>query len=201
MIIHERRSTKQKSSQKTLFSSGIWDNYWYFLTTLCMPDKEPNSKSKAWKVVHTFPDWSTVVTTDKSCISRLIAIDDKSPIREYNNLEIEDTFLDATIQNLEITYFKNKALRYNEWKTRWSLVDWKSMEPMVQVLEFWAKKYSEDNWRNPMDKKQILNSMMRHMVKLMDWEEIDSESGLGHIWHIMANALFYSFHSKSNDSK
>ncbi len=54
------------------------------------------------------------------------------------------------------------------------------MEPMVQVLEFVAKKYEEDNWKKPMDKKQILNSMMRH---------------------IMANALFYSFHSRSNDSK
>lgn len=90
----------------------------------------------------------------------------------------------------------DKALRYNEGKLRWSLVDWKSMEPMVHVLEFWASKYQEWNWKKPMDKKQILNSMMRHMVKLMDWEEIDSESWLGHIWHVMANALFYSYHSK-----
>jgi len=89
-----------------------------------------------------------------------------------------------------------KALRYNEWKTRWSLVDWKSMEPMVQVLEFGAKKYEEENWKKPMDKKQILNSAMRHLIAMMNGEENDPESGLPHVGHLMCNAMFYSYHSK-----
>lgn len=66
---------------------------------------------------------------------------------------------------------------------------------MVEVLEFGAKKYDQDNWKKPMDKKQILNSMMRHLVSLMEDEELDSESNLKHIGHIMCNALFYSYHS------
>lgn len=89
-----------------------------------------------------------------------------------------------------------KALRYNEGKTRWSLVHFPSLEPMVEVLEYWTKKYAEENWKKPMDKKQILNSMMRHLVRLMEDEELDSESNLKHIGHIMCNALFYSYHSK-----
>ena len=84
---------------------------------------------------------------------------------------------------------------------------------LMTLLKLWQKLWlisndinaqrisGENNWKNPMDKKQILNSMMRHMVKLIDWEEVDSESWLGHIWHIMANALFYSYHSQNNDSK
>lgn len=90
----------------------------------------------------------------------------------------------------------DKALRYNEDKLRWSLVDWKSMEPMIQVLEFGAKKYEEDNWKKPMDKKQILNSAMRHLIAMMNGEEIDQESGLPHVGHLMCNAMFYSYHSK-----
>lgn len=88
------------------------------------------------------------------------------------------------------------ALRYNEWKPRWSLVHFPSLEPLVRVLEFWAKKYEEKNWMKPMDKKQILDSMIRHLVRLMEDEELDSESNLPHIGHIMANCMFYSYHSK-----
>jgi len=35
---------------------------------------------------------------------------------------------------------------------------------------------------------------MRHVVALMDGEEYDKESGQHHIGHIMANAMFYSYH-------
>lgn len=95
-----------------------------------------------------------------------------------------------------------KALRYNSWKLRWSLVDWKSMEPMIKVLEYGAKKYTvgdvsgEENWKKPMDKKQILNSAMRHLIAMMNGEDNDPESGLPHVGHLMCNAMFYSYHSK-----
>ena len=36
---------------------------------------------------------------------------------------------------------KEQALRYNEGKPQWSLVDFKSLEPLVEVLGFGAKKY------------------------------------------------------------
>ncbi len=104
----------------------------------------------------------------------------------------------TAINGNEVTIDKqppSTALRYNQWKLRWSLVDWKSIEPMVQVLEFGAKKYSEDNWKKPMDKKQILNSAMRHLIAMMNGEENDPESGLPHVGHLMCNAMFYSYHS------
>jgi len=89
---------------------------------------------------------------------------------------------------------KEKSLRYNEGKEKWSLVHFKSLKPMVDVLEFGAKKYSPDNWKKGLDRNEILESMMRHLTALMDGEEIDKESGLSHIGHIQCNAMFYSFH-------
>ena len=68
---------------------------------------------------------------------------------------------------------------------------------MVRVLEYGAKKYEPENWKKPMDKKQILDSAMRHLVQLMEDEELDSESNLQHVGHIMANMMFYSYHSKN----
>lgn len=91
---------------------------------------------------------------------------------------------------------KKKALRYNAAKRRWSLVHFRSLEPMVQVLEFGADKYAPDNWKNEMDKKQILESLTRHLAALMDGERNDPESGLPHIGHIMANGMFFAFHDE-----
>jgi len=88
---------------------------------------------------------------------------------------------------------ENEGLRYNEGKRKWSLVHFKSLEPMIEVLEFGAKKYSPDNWKKGFPKKEVLESMQRHLAKLFDGEEIDQESGLHHIGHIMCNAMFYSY--------
>jgi len=37
---------------------------------------------------------------------------------------------------------------------------------------------------------------MRHLTAMLDGEEIDKESTLPHVWHLMCNCLFYSFYSK-----
>lgn len=96
---------------------------------------------------------------------------------------------------------EEKGLRYNEGKRKWSLVHFKSLEPMIEVLEFGAKKYAPDNWKKGFDQKEILESLQRHLAKLFDGEEIDSESGLHHIGHIMCNAMFYSYYIKNQKDK
>ena len=53
-----------------------------------------------------------------------------------------------------------------------------------------------------MDLKEILNSMQRHLAKLMDGEEVDSESGISHMGHIQCNGMFYNYHkNKENGNK
>lgn len=86
-----------------------------------------------------------------------------------------------------------KALRYNQGKLKWSLVHFKSLEPMVKVLMYGANKYAVDNWKNGLDKKEILDSMQRHVASLIDGQETDPESGEHHIGHILCNCMFYSF--------
>lgn len=87
-----------------------------------------------------------------------------------------------------------KAERHNEWKPDWTLVHMQSLEPMIRVLEFGSKKYSRDNWRKPMDRSTILASAQRHLAALIDGEDIDPESGLEHIGHLLANCMMFSFH-------
>lgn len=93
---------------------------------------------------------------------------------------------------------KEKALRYNEGKRRWSLVDFKSLEPMVQVLEFGSEKYEPDNWKKGFEGNDLLDCIMRHLVSIMDGETHDKESGLPHMGHIMCNAMFYTYFNHRN---
>lgn len=86
-----------------------------------------------------------------------------------------------------------KGLRYNQGKLRWSLVHFKSLEPLVRVLEFGARKYDDHNWKKGLNKEEILESMQRHLAAMIDGELNDPESGLPHIGHIMCNTMFYQY--------
>lgn len=100
--------------------------------------------------------------------------------------------IDTTIQ---------KALRYNEGKLQWSHVDFKSLEPMVRVLEYGGRLYGKDNWRKGHDKTEVLESAMRHLAAIFDGEENDPESGLPHIGHVMCNAMFYQYNVNKNNGQ
>ena len=90
------------------------------------------------------------------------------------------------------------SLRYNSGKPRWSLIHYPSLLPLVKVLEHGCVKYSRDNWKKGLNKKELLESTMRHLVELMEDNEDDSESKLAHTGHIMANIMFYEYHKNNN---
>ena len=83
--------------------------------------------------------------------------------------------------------------RFNEGKLKWSLVPQSSLIPMVQVLEFGAKKYGAYNWVKGLSIRETCESLKRHLDAFMEGEDIDSDSGLSHIGHIQCNALFLSW--------
>ena len=86
-----------------------------------------------------------------------------------------------------------QALRYNKGKKQWALVDFKSLEPMVEVLEFGAQKYAKWNWAKGMPVTQVSESLLRHMFAFLSGEDKDPESGIDHLGHVMCNAMFLSY--------
>lgn len=96
---------------------------------------------------------------------------------------------------------KTKSDRYNTGKPHWSLVDFKSLEPLVRVMEYGVIKYTRENWKKGLDLNEVLESLSRHLFALMSGEERDPESGELHIGHIMANAMFWQFHHEKNKSE
>lgn len=107
-------------------------------------------------------------------------------IKDEIEKEVDD-FTQALIER------DKQALRYNQGKVQWSLVDYKSIEPMVRVLEYGCKKYAKDNWKKGMPASQIIESMLRHTYKLLEGELVDPESGIEHVGHIQCNAMFLAY--------
>lgn len=94
-----------------------------------------------------------------------------------------------------------KSTRYNEGKLKWSLVHYKSLEPMIRVLMFGKGKYGLDNWKIGLDPKETLESMQRHLAAIMDGEEVDIESGIDHVGHLMCNCMMYIYHKNKQNEK
>lgn len=111
---------------------------------------------------------------------------------EINKPEKVDYFEAALLDRLK-KETKEQALRYNEGKLQWSLIDWKSLEGLVRVLEMGAKKYARDNWKKGMPVTQVSESLMRHLFAFMSGEDKDPESGLNHLSHVMCNAMFLEY--------
>lgn len=84
------------------------------------------------------------------------------------------------------------ADRHNIGKERWALVDYEALKPMVHVLAFGAKKYSDDNWRKGLKTKEVCESLLRHITAYLSGQDNDQESGLPEVGHILCNAMFLS---------
>lgn len=83
--------------------------------------------------------------------------------------------------------------RFNNGKLKWSLVSWKALEPMVEVLMFGAQKYSSWNWTGGLKYTEICESLQRHLNAFIQGEDDDQESKLSHVGHILCNAMFLSY--------
>jgi hypothetical protein len=93
------------------------------------------------------------------------------------------------------------ATKYDEGKRDWSLLPLDSVEEIVKVLEFGAKKYAAHNWSNNGGFKytRVLNATLRHIFAFMRGEDLDPETGLSHLAHAGCNILFILHFIKHKD--
>jgi hypothetical protein len=90
--------------------------------------------------------------------------------------------------------------RANAGKVRLSLIPIVAKEWWARVLMFGAVKYSAHGWRRNAHKarwSETAESLERHLDSWKKGEDIDPESGLPHMAHIMCNASFMLEHWES----
>jgi hypothetical protein len=89
------------------------------------------------------------------------------------------------------------GLRHNEGKIPVQLVPTSAITGIAKVLEAGMLKYPKDNWRRGMAWTTVYASLMRHLLKWMDGEDIDSETKCKHLDHVLCNAAFLAEYSET----
>jgi len=149
-----------------------------------------DSKIKRYKFIKPF-DGTMVYDADKPAETLKVGAVYKGTYVPINWLWDIQSCVSHFPTNFEIVNDdNNQAMRFNTGKPEYSLLDLKCFEDCVRVLEFGKNKYARDNWRIGLPQTQILDSMLRHIAALQRGELIDPESGISHIGHIQANAMF-----------
>lgn len=110
----------------------------------------------------------------------------------YTILAIIDTKVEINSDPtnwISIKWIELIGTKETKGKLLWTLLPFKQLEYVVQVMMFGAKKYSKDNWKhcNPEDYKE---ACMRHLTAVFKGEWLDQESNLPHLAHLICNALF-----------
>ena len=77
--------------------------------------------------------------------------------------------------------------RFDEGKMPIDLVPTSSIYAIAKVMEYGSSKYEEHNWRRGMPWTKPYSCAQRHLLKWFEGEELDEESGLNHLYHVMAN--------------
>lgn len=82
------------------------------------------------------------------------------------------------------------GLKHDDGKLRWDLLPLDVVEKLVEIYEFGANKYGENNWRNLQNGyKRCRAAMFRHLTAYDKGEHVDQESGKSHLAHAAWNAL------------
>lgn len=82
------------------------------------------------------------------------------------------------------------GMKFDGEKVRAALLPGKALRLVAEVLTFGAQKYGDNNWRKMEDLGRYRHAMVRHLLAVLEGEDVDPESGKRHMAHIATNALF-----------
>ncbi|WP_308219238.1 dATP/dGTP diphosphohydrolase domain-containing protein [Bartonella machadoae] len=84
----------------------------------------------------------------------------------------------------------NEAHKADDGKARLDLIPPSTLIEIGKVLEFGAKKYGANNWRNGMDWSRFYGAALRHLFAWFGGETKDGESDLSHLAHAVCCLVF-----------
>ena len=83
------------------------------------------------------------------------------------------------------------GVKYDNDKPQWSLLPFKALREVVDVLTYGAKKYAPDNWKKvPNAKQRYIDAGFRHFTAYAAGEKLDPETGKSHLAHALCCLLY-----------
>ena len=83
--------------------------------------------------------------------------------------------------------------KHDNNKPRMDLIDPAFLEGLAEVLTFGAKKYDAHNWRSGIQYSRLIAAAYRHLGAINRGNDVDSESGLPHVYHLACCVMFLSW--------
>lgn len=80
--------------------------------------------------------------------------------------------------------------KHDHGKAQVGLISSRFLLGLANVLTFGAKKYSAHNWRKGIEISRYYDALQRHLLAWNDGEDLDSESGLPHLYHAACCLMF-----------
>ena len=99
---------------------------------------------------------------------------------------------------------RGSGARYNGGKTRYDLIPLSALKSCADVFAYGEKKYAAWNWAKGMNWSVPYACAVRHFEAWQRGEDIDPESGLPHIGHVMCNLIMlahYEEHYPEGDDR
>ena len=115
--------------------------------------------------------------------------------RERANAPWETEVTQGSMYRKEPTYpapasWTPGGIKYDQDKSRIDLIDAEFLEGLGHVLRFGANKYAAHNWRSGIAYSRLIGAAYRHLGAINRGEDIDPESGLGHVYHLACCVMF-----------
>lgn len=144
-----------------------------------------------------------VVGTDKDWYSNAMPLEqylvghkDNVKVVWQRHSQLADNKLTLNDQYAEIEQVR-QGLKYDSDKPRYSLLPKGSVNAVIDVLEFGAKKYEAENWKKVDNaKERYYNAAMRHIDKWWNGEKHDPETNIHHLAHASTNLFFLMWFDK-----
>lgn len=93
----------------------------------------------------------------------------------------------------------SKSMKFDEGKAPMTLVDPAFTEGLARVLGFGATKYGVGNWRSTgLGFSRVLDAAHRHLAAFELGQDNDPETGLQHMYHVAACAMFMAHYVNHN---
>lgn len=83
-----------------------------------------------------------------------------------------------------------EGTKHDGEKPRFDLIPTEAEEALAAVLTFGAQKYEDRNWEKGLKWSRVYGAARRHLNAFWKGDDIDSESGMPHLWHALCCVAF-----------
>lgn len=97
---------------------------------------------------------------------------------------------DEEIDGNKEVFLSLEGAKNDSGKLRMDLIPPEAIEGLSEVLTMGAKKYAARNWEKGFDWGRSVAELKRHLTAWEKREDLDTESGLNHMKHVLCNAAF-----------